>query len=206
MLEWYRPGFDHLRLMDEMEELLELLGLGGCRRQEYGALFHGRYGVDPHTAEIEVLMRLAAEAGLQGAVADRSLLLEFLFSHGISEGLGLDGPEFVLDFPACQAALARLSGTTPQVAQRFELFVAGMELANGFNELCDNMEQRRRFERDNQRRSASGMEAMPPDERLLAALEHGMPECAGVALGMDRLLMAITDRLNIGEVLAFPAR
>ncbi len=111
---------------------------------------------------------------------------------------------FVYDYPASQAALARLNADDPRVASRFELYIDGVELANGFHELTDAAEQRERFERENRQRQASGHEVLPVDERFLAALSAGMPACAGVALGIDRLLMLKCNAERISEVLSFP--
>ena len=119
--------------------------------------------------------------------------------------LGREAPAFLYDFPASQAALARVRPGHPPVAERFELFWKGIELANGFHELTDAAEQRRRFEQDRARRAAEGREAPPYDAHLIAALESGMPACAGVALGLDRLLMLMLDLPDLGDVLAFDA-
>ncbi len=135
---------------------------------------------------------------------DPSLLLDFLFNHSVAPALGRERPLFVHGYPACQAALARLSGTEPVLAERFELFISGMEIANGFNELCNNLEQENRFERDNERRAQRGMREVKIDRRLLAALARGMPPCAGVAVGLDRLLMAVCGSKDIRDVIAFP--
>ena len=116
---------------------------------------------------------------------------------------GLEFPVFIYDYPECQAALATIRKSKPPVAERFELFIAGMEIANGFTELCDAREQRHRFERDLRQRTQAGKPMVPIDERFLSALEHGLPACAGVAIGIDRLLMALTGVQTIEDVLAF---
>lgn len=211
LLEWYRPGMDEHALMDEIEALvcqaLEPAGISAAaRRVTYRKLFRERLDVDPLTASTSVLKAVAArhlETG--GLELTHDGWLQLLFSHVIEPAL--DGLVFVEQFPASQAALAQLTtdreGHT--VARRFELYVNGVELANGYYELGDSGEQRRRFEQDNAERARGGSETVPVDERLLSALQAGLPDCAGVALGVDRLLMLRCGARHIHEVLAFPA-
>ncbi len=207
MLEWYRPGFDHHALMDEMEAFLAAtLGSLPAERRAYGALFAERLGVDPHAASPTDLARVAAEQGIEVSGfedADRDTWLDLLMSHALEPGLGRGRPTFVYDYPASQAALARLRPGPPPVAERFEVYLEGVELANGFHELSDAVEQRARFEADNRRRRAEGLPPMPIDERLLAALDSGLPDCAGVALGVDRLAMLACGATRLAEVLAW---
>jgi lysyl-tRNA synthetase class 2 len=135
---------------------------------------------------------------------DRDLWLDLLMSHLIEPQLAGRGMRFVYDYPASQAALAQLETVDGAlVGHRFELYVDGLELANGYFELRDDAEQRRRFERDNARRRGIGLPERALDERLLAALSHGLPACSGVALGVDRLLMLATGTADIRNVLAF---
>jgi lysyl-tRNA synthetase class 2 len=204
MLEWYRPGFDLQRLMDEVAELLEALGVPVVERLTYGESFRERVGLDPHDAGTHCLVRRAAALGFLCEPPDPAALLDFLFSECVTPELGVRGGTFIYDFPAHQAALARLRPGDPPVAERFELFIKGMEIANGYHELADAAEQHRRFEADNRRRAERGQAEMPPDRRLLAALAHGLPDCSGVAMGIDRLLMVLTGSEHIGDVLAFP--
>ena len=217
MLEWYRPGFDHHRLMDEMDELLGMvLGASPAERLTYAEAFERHLGVDPHRASISDLKRSAAARGVELAGAepeDRDGWLDLLASHGVEPELGRGRPSFVHDFPASRAALARIrppvepGGVPPggmPLAERFEVYVEGVELANGFHELADAAEQRRRFVDANERRRRAGLDPVPIDERLLAALEAGLPDCAGVALGLDRLLMLGTDVSDLRDVLSFP--
>lgn len=214
MLEWYRPGFDHHALMDEMDALLaDVLEVPAAERLTYGELFHRHVGVDPHTAEAGDLARRAQDVGmdLEGfGDASQDDWLHLLWSHHVEPHLGSQGrPTFVLDFPASQAALARVrpadsDAGTPAVAERFEVYIDGVELANGFHELSDAAEQRRRFEADLEARRGAGRDPVPVDERLLAALEAGIGDCAGVALGLDRLLMVRLGCRHIDDVLAFP--
>lgn len=206
LLEWYRPGWDHHRLMDEVSELITaVLGLAAAERITYGALFERHLQIDPHTASLHELQRTAARTNLgELPDLDRDGLLNLLIATAIEPKLGVSRPTFVHDFPANQAALARVRPGSPPLAERFELFVAGLELANGFHELTDPSEQRRRFEAERQRRQAAGQEDVEPDELLLAALAHGLPPCAGVALGIDRLVMLASGADDIRQVLTFP--
>ncbi len=212
MLEWYRPGWDHRALMDEVEALLRAAGVPGAaawERLSYGEAFHRYAALDPFAASLEQLRQacmqnLNLSATLLQA-QDRDVYLDLLMSSLVGPRLGLEAPAFLYDFPASQAALARVRLDQPPVAERFELFWQGIELANGFHELIDAAEQRRRFEQDRARRTAEGREAPPYDARMVAALEAGLPDCAGVALGLDRLLMLMLDLPSLGEVLAFDA-
>lgn len=213
MLEWYRPGFDHHRLMDEMDALLgEVLGTEPAERRTYGELFEEHAGLDPHRSNVQDLHKQAREARLEVEGMDdagRDDWLHLLWSHAVEPHLGQPTatgrrPTFVLDFPASQAALARIRPGDPPVAERFEVYIEGVELANGFHELDDAAEQRRRFEHDLDLRRAAGLPTPPIDEHLLAALAHGLGDCAGVALGVDRLLMLQVGARHISEVLTFP--
>lgn len=218
LLEWYRPGHGHHRLMDEVEELLRAVlpeertgSQAGepAERLTYAEVFRRHAGVDPFESPVEALAA-AARQGSGGGVPDlgddRDAWLDLLMATGVEKHLGRGRPTFVHDFPATQAALARVrdDGEGHAVAERFELFVEGMELANGFHELTDPREQRERFERDLARRRERGLPEPPVDERFLAALEAGLPECAGVAVGVDRLVMVAGGFGTIAEVVAFP--
>ena len=208
LLEWYRPGFDHQDLMDEVGLLLrEVAGAKPAERFTYKEVFEQYVGLDPHSAAVSQLQQAGRERGVPdvvGEVEDRADWLDLLMGHLIQPGLGARGPVFVYDFPFEMAALARLRGRNSTLAERFELFWRGMELANGYHELTDGAEQRRRFEADRARRNHLGLESVPMDERFLAALASGLPEGAGVALGLDRLLMVMTSAESIGDVLSFP--
>lgn len=218
LLEWYRPGFDHHALMDEVEALVTGLLDSGLKqpaaseRLSYGALFLRHTGIDPHTASAADLRECARAHGVgevPGLTLDeRDAWLDLLLTHTVIPCMEPQRLYFVYDYPASQAALARIRPPSPgqacALAERFELFINGIELANGFHELADSAEQRRRFERDNARRQTQGLPTMPLDEPLLAALDHGLPPCAGVALGVDRLLMLAAGAGTISETLAFP--
>lgn len=209
ILEWYRPGFDHHALMDEVEMLLAVVaGTGAAERIAYGPLLETRVGVDPHRAGVAELADAGRRHGIDiaGGDLERDAWLDLLMTHVIEPTLGCGPPTFVYDYPASQAALARLRGQDGvEVAERFEVYLEGTELANGFNELADPAEQRRRFESDRAQRRARGLPVPKIDERLLAALDAGLGDCAGVALGIDRLLMVMAGAGHIDEVLAFPA-
>lgn len=208
MLEWYRVGFDHHDLMDEMDDLLRLV-LGGksAERITYQQAFLTVLGVCPLSASMADLKRVAATLGLSDIAEpeqDRDTLLQLLFSIGIEPKIGQTTPIFVYDFPASQAALAKINRLDGRVADRFEVYFKGIELANGFHELDNAAEQLARFEADNVKRGEMGLPAQPIDYHLIAALEAGLPTCAGVALGIDRLIMLALDEDHIDNVTAFP--
>lgn len=213
MLEWYRPGLDHHALMDEVAALLAHCGVASrCERTSYREAFVRHAGVDPWTDETPRLRAALRERGIvepQGLssdeLADRDFWLDLWMSLVVGPALGGDAPVFVHDYPASQAALARVRPGTPPVAERFELFWHGIELANGFHELTDAGEQRRRFEDDQAWRAARGRTVPPYDRPLVEALQSGMPDCAGVALGLDRLLMLTLGLTSIDQTLSFPA-
>lgn len=209
LLEWYRPGFDAQRLMDEVAELvLDLLGGAAIpvRHRSYASLFTEALGVDVFAATPETLRLCALQHNLLGAEQmdmDRDGWLNLLMGVLIEPDLGQGELCFVTDYPASQASLARLNPADPRVAARFELYHQGIELANGFEELGDAEEQSERFERENCARYTSGQSPMPVDEALLGALEHGMPACSGVAVGLDRVLMCGLGLSDIDQVLSF---
>jgi len=206
LLEWYRPGFDHHQLMAEVADLVRIcLGERALQKYSYRQLFQDRLQVDPFAATIAELQTIARRHLDPGTLSgDRDLWLDLLMSHVLQPQLGQGTMCFVYDYPVSQAALARVvQADELSVGQRFELFVDGMELANGYCELTDAAEQRQRFERDNALRRERGQCVRPVDELLLAALAHGLPGCSGVALGIDRLLMLATGASHIRDVLAF---
>lgn len=205
MLEWYRVGFDHHQLMDEVDDLVNaVLCCGRSRRVTYASLFDEVLGVDIHTCDDAALARLGLDHCDFRGELDRDGWLNLLFSHCIEPQLL--APTMVYAFPASQAALARVVDGDDRVpsAARFELFIQGMELANGYFELTDAAEQARRFAADQQLRELLERPVLPTDDRLIAALQQGLPECAGVALGVDRLVMLALGASHIDEVVAFP--
>lgn len=207
MLEWYRPDYDHYMLMDEVEILAcSILGTDKARRLTYQQAFKQILHFDPLLDDMHNLKALCDSLGYAELAAnenDVDVLLNLLFSQHIEPAISQDTLCFVYDFPASQAALAKLNSTNPLVAERFELYYKGVELANGFNELSDVKEQRRRFEVDNHKRQQAGLPTIAVDEFFLSALQHGLPACAGVAMGIDRLVMLALDCQQISEVLAF---
>ncbi len=208
LLEWYHPDFDMHDLMEEIEDLLTwLLQTDYCDRTTYADTFKKYAKFDPLTISDDDLRKTVQRLGLSTAAAekwDRDTCLNWVLSGIVAPNLGLERPLFLCHFPASQAALACIiPGEDPPVAARFELFINSIEIANGFEELLDAREQRQRFEADNKAREARGLEVMPLDERLLAALKHGLPPCSGVALGFDRLVMLATRSRSIDEVMAF---
>ena len=211
ILEWYRPGFDHHELMDEMDELLgRVLATPAAERLTYSELFQRHLGLEPlgaTAAELRAAAR-AADAAVEGVAADdRDGWMQLLLTHAVEPRLPAERPTFVFDYPASQAALARIrpgEGGSPAVAERFEVYLGPVELANGFHELTDAAEQRGRFEADREARRRRGLELPPLDERFLAALAAGIPDSAGVALGLDRLVALAAGATSLREVLAFP--
>jgi len=206
LLEWYRPGWNHHRLMDEIDELLAaVLGTPAGERLTYAQAFERYASVDPHGAPRDELERRVEELGVQGVTElDRDDLLNLLLTHVVEPHLGRARPTYIHDFPASQAALARIRPGDFPLAERFEVFVEGIELANGYHELTDPTEQRRRFEADLAERRRRDLPEAPIDTRLLASLEAGLPACAGVALGVDRLVMLKAGANDIADVIAFP--
>lgn len=210
LLEWYRPGWLLAELMAETEALLQqVLAVDRCDRTSYRALFALQFGLNPHAATVTELQALVAQRTSYGPAEtlDAAACLDLLFATVIEPTLGHERPLFVFDFPAVQAALAQRHVTAEgdTVAARCEVYVRGMELANGYQELTDADEQARRFAADNDLRRARGLPEIPVDQRLLAALAHGLPACSGIALGIDRLLMLRTGAATMDDVLAFAA-
>ncbi len=210
LLEWYRPSFDHHQLIGEVAEMINglLPEPLPVERVSYGELFQRHLGINPHQSSTGELREHAIRLGVSGAksidLEDVDSWLDLLMTHCIETRLGIGGLCFVYDYPATQASLARIRPGDPPVAERFELYMEGIELANGFHELTCGSEQRTRFESDLEQRRGRGVEDVPMDENLLAALDAGIPDCSGVALGLDRLLMRLTGADHIRDVLAFP--
>lgn len=207
LLEWYRVGWDHFRLMRELAELVATV-LPGLRVESIGYrdLFGSRLGLDPFTADIDALRAPLAEFSIDPAGLTRDDWLDLLMTHRLQPDFSAHQLLFVYDYPASQCALARVRGTGEDaVAQRFEAYLGAQELANGYHELADATEQAERFDRDVATRMARGSEIPSVDQALLAALRHGLPDCAGVALGIDRLLMKMSDTDDIADVLGFPS-
>ncbi len=209
LLEWYRVGFDHHRLMDEIEALVRALALAferpvvGCERLSYQACYLRYCGLDPLSATDAALEAVLAPFAIDFNGLQRDDYLDLIRTHLIEPQLAPGQMLFVHDFPASQAALARISSRDARVAERFELYLGSCEVANGYHELSDAQEQRRRFENDLVVRRSRGSCEPALDEQLLQALPQ-MPDCAGVALGIERLHQWLIGAERIDEVLAFP--
>lgn len=214
MLEWYRPGFGLADLMREVQDLLEWVcpgwsGLEKITRLTYQAAFQTILNIDPLRASVADLGNLAVRQGIQVqglslCTEDHDAWLDLLFSHCIQPALAKQGCCFIYDFPASQAALARLSKTKPETAARFEVFIEGIELCNGYDELTDPQVLQTRIHAEQRQRERRGQPVYPSDPWLGMAMEHGLPPCSGVALGLDRLLMLLLGQQSLDEVLAFP--
>lgn len=207
MLEWYRIGFNHHDLMQEMGALLQcVLNCAPATYCSYQSLFEEHFQFNPHTVSIAEIKEKTAHLDLEKTLVenfDKDTWLQYLLATFVEPSLGFSAPVFLYDFPASQAALARLSNTEIPVAERFEVYINGVELANGFHELSDATEQQRRFEHDLQMRQKNNYPLPPIDKNFLAALSY-LPDCAGVALGIDRLVMVATHKNHLEEVIAFP--
>lgn len=212
MLEWYRPGFTLKDLMFEVTDLLNVVlqqRFGEVRPTilSYKHAFMDRLDLNPLQATTKELQDAARRVGLNLDLGDDRLgYIDLLFSHMVEPSLGFDTPVFLTDFPPELASLAktRTDEDGELVAARFELYIDGLELANAYDELMDATVLRSRFEADNQERVKLGLSVMPIDEYLLAALPN-MPECSGIALGLDRLLMIATEKMRLSDVISFPA-
>jgi lysyl-tRNA synthetase class 2 len=208
MVEWYRAGDDlaaGMQLLDELSQVL--LGRGPAERLSYAEAFARHVGIDPHEAPATALRAAAAQHRLtipEGLdPQDRDLWLNLLLAELVEPNLGRGRPTLLYDYPASQAALARVRPGPPAVAERFELYIDGVELANGYHELLEAETLRARNRAANAARAAAGLPSLPEESRLLAAMEHGLPPCVGVALGFDRLAMIALGAQSIAEVMAF---
>jgi lysyl-tRNA synthetase class 2 len=209
MIEWYRLGMDHHALMSDVERIINAAlptakQFDRAERVSYRDAVQLHAGVDALEDPTAVFVARLESAGIdvpRDLDSDRDACLDLIMSALVGPHLGQDRLTFIYDYPASQAALARIRGP---VASRFEAYLNGIELANGFHELANASEQRARFETDLEQRRKRGLSQAPIDENLLTAIEHGLPECAGVALGFDRLVMCAVDAKHIQDVLAFP--
>ncbi len=209
MLEWYRVGWDHLRLIDEVTTLLrEALAMVdrqvSFEKISFRELYRRHVDLDPMTASEVALRDALGDVQIDPSGLTRDDWLDLMMTHRIQPGLEPDRLTVVHDYPESQCALARVRADDPPVAERFECYLGSLELANGYHELADAQQQRRRFQRDGETRTRRGDHQPPMDQHLLHALDAGLPDCAGVALGIDRLLMAMLGASNIDAVLAFP--
>lgn len=213
LLEWYRVGFTLPQLMDEVADLIAMLfkgvqALEASQRFSYQDIFQRYTGLNPLQFSYRDYCAYAQHQALPEAVAicqhDHALWLDFLFSHKVQPHLGVNALCMIYGYPACQSSLARINADNPLVTDRVELFINGIELGNGFYELADAEEQNRRFDAEMNVRQLRNLPVAVKDQRLLAALEAGLPECSGIAIGLDRLLMVLAQSTAIDDVLAFP--
>ena len=209
MVEWYRRDFGLDAIIDEtvafIADLLGRPGLRDAERFDYADAFRRLAGVDPFTATLTELADAArADARLRDSLGeDRDAWLDLLLSTRVAPGFADYGLTVLRHFPASQAALARICPADDRVADRFEVFYGAIELANGFVELRDPEEQRRRMQSDIDKRRSTARPPVPLDEALLAALDSGLPQCAGVAAGFERILMLALDADDIRDVVTF---
>ena len=213
MVEWYRVGDDYAAGRQLLSDLAEaILERGPAEQLTFREAFLRFAGVDPHTASISELIQAAVSRGVIGpadaaryaADGDRDAAIDLVLTQLVEDKLGRGRPTIIYDYPATQSALARVRQDDVPVAERFELYVEGVELANGYHELLDAAVLRERNRLNNALRSADGKPELPIESRLLAAMDAGLPPCSGVALGFDRLVMLAVGASSIGEVLAFP--
>jgi len=209
MVEWYRVGDglrEGMRLLSDLGEAV--LGRGPAELLAYREAFERHAGLDPHAADTDAAVRAARDAGIDAPASlsktDRDGWLDLVLALRVQPQLGRRRPTILHDYPASQAALAQVRPGPPPVAERFELYVSGVELANGFHELTDPAELRRRNARANALRQQDGKPPLPEESRLLAAMDVGLPEATGVALGFDRVVMLAAGATSLAEVMAFP--
>jgi lysyl-tRNA synthetase class 2 len=208
MLEWYRVGFSYHQLMDEVADMVRQCGAGKFdhwphERLSYQQLFQRHLNIDPFNADVDELVAVAKKHHIDDINLDQKQWLDLLISLVIQPALPEECLTFIYDFPADQAALANIRPGTPAIAERFELYLGQTELANGYQELTHAKEQKSRFEAENVKRRARGEPLYDMDNHLIAALDHGLPPCAGVALGVDRLLMNMCNADKLEDILAF---
>lgn len=213
LLEWYRIGFKLPDLMNDCADLITLLfsnrkPLQATQRFSYEEVFHRYAGLNPLEFSYRRYCAYALANQLPEAVSicghDHALWLDFIFSHKVQPHLGQNALCMVYGYPACQSSLARINSQNPLIADRVELFINGVELGNGYFELTDAEEQGRRFDTELDIRRQKGLPASAKDGRFIAALQAGLPECSGMAIGLDRLLMLLSDSASIDDVLGFP--
>lgn len=207
MLEWYRPGFNHHDLMNELDALLQFtINSTPAEKISYRNLFLNYLNIDPLTANAAQLKKIIIEnkINIDATDFDYDTALQILLSHLIEPSMGFEKPLFLYDFPPSQAALSKIRQDEYPVAERFELYINGAEIANGFHELTDADEQQKRFEKNQLLRKANQQVVPAIDHFFIDALKSGMPNCAGVAVGIDRLLMQYAKTNHIQDVIAFP--
>ena len=203
ILEWYRVGFNHHDLMAEVNEFLQtIINTPPAKQFTYEKIFSDFCQINPHTATTQQLKAIAQDR-LSITTLQQDDWLQLLFTHLIEPQLGFEQPVFIYDFPPTQAMLAKIRPENPTVASRFEIYYKGIELANGFHELNDLQEQQKRFTQDLTKRQQLNLPPVPLDKNFLAALPN-LPDCSGVACGIDRLLLHIAAMTSVDEVLCYP--
>lgn len=209
MLEWYRPGWSLTELEAECCALVDvLLGSANYQRKTYREAFIALVGLNPFAASLaELRQTCVAVSGIDAEQLDRDACLDLLVSHELEPALKALGRVILYEFPASQAALAQIHQDEygNQVASRFELYVNGLELANAYQELTSSSEQAARFEADNKQRRILGKPEVAADVKLVAALEKGLPDCSGIAVGFDRVVMLACGAASLDEVQTFSA-
>lgn len=206
MLEWYRIQFDMIQMINEVDDLFQaVLDCEPAERISYQKAFLRYLDIDPIDTDRDSLVNAVNQLniGFNTDGVDDDTLLQCLFTFGVEPHIGHDKPIVVYHFPASQAALAEISTEDHRVARRFEFYYKGVELANGFKELTNWQEQRQRFEQNNQMRAAQNLPPQNIDIQLLAAMESGLPDCAGVAVGLDRLIMLALNSATLDDVISF---
>ena len=213
LLEWYRIGFTLPDLMDEIQTLMALLfediiEVNSSQRYSYQEIFQRYTGLNPLEFSCKDYSHYALENKLPDALNicgdDHGLWLDLIFSHNIQPYLGQNAICMVFGYPACQSSLARINKDNSKITDRVEVFINGVELGNGYYELTDAQEQNKRFEMEITVRQQRNRPVSIKDKHLVAALEYGLPECSGMAIGLDRVLMLLTNCTAINDVLNFP--
>ncbi len=211
LLEWYRVGFDLQQLMDEVADLLTCVLASlelEVESDSYVNVFSHHTGLDPLEFSFDAYSKCAEENNLSDAVTicaeNHPMWLDFLFSFLVQPHLGKHSVSMIFDYPACQSSLARVKVEDPRLVERVEVFVNGIELGNGYFELSDPVEQRQRIDNERKIRKSKALPESNIDKHFLNAIESGLPDCSGIAIGLDRLLMLVTDSKTINQVITFP--
>ncbi|WWO96361.1 MAG: elongation factor P--(R)-beta-lysine ligase [Candidatus Dasytiphilus stammeri] len=207
MLEWYRPQYNIYQLMNEVNELIDkIIHCGKAEKISYQDVFIRHLNIDPLSIpikELKQIVKLLPGDSSNFINESYDTLLQLLLSHLVTSLVGFEKPIFIYNFPISQASLATINLDDERVAERFELYYQGVELANGFHELTDSIEHRRRFEYDNNIRTIIGKNKQPLDNKFLTAIQQGLPRCSGVSLGIDRLIMLALKMKKLSQVIAF---
>ena len=213
ILEWYRVDFTLWQLIDEVVELLTTLMasfyvIKSVNKTSYRDVFEQVTGINPLVFNQEKYSLYAKQNLMEDAINicdnNHSMWLDFIFSYKVQPSFDLHTMTVVHSYPAIQSSLARINIDNPQVADRFEVFIKDIEIGNGFFELSDAKEQEKRFDQEHQARKHGGLELVKKDQLFLNALKSGLPDCSGIALGLDRLLMIMTNTQALSDVIAFP--